>query len=84
MVFVPESTRIENNRGRGTREASQLTARELEVLRLLADGRSNLEIADALFIGTRTARMHVGNILAKFGVATRTAAAAHAICHELV
>ncbi len=45
-----------------------LSPREREVLRLLVDGRSNAEIADALFIGVRTARAHVANILAKLGV----------------
>ena len=54
------------------------------MLRLLVEGRANAEIADALFIGVRTARMHVASILAKLGVPTRTAAAALAIRHGLV
>ncbi|WP_460370509.1 helix-turn-helix domain-containing protein, partial [Actinocorallia lasiicapitis] len=53
-----------------------LTARESEVLRLLADGLSNRDIAAALFISPKTASVHVSNILAKLGVATRTEAAA--------
>jgi DNA-binding CsgD family transcriptional regulator/tetratricopeptide (TPR) repeat protein len=53
-----------------------LTARELEVLRLVADGRSNRQVADALFISVKTASVHVSNILAKLGVASRVEAAA--------
>jgi ATP/maltotriose-dependent transcriptional regulator MalT len=58
-----------------------LTSRELEVLGLLAQGRTNREIADALFIAAKTASVHVSNILAKLGVATRGEAAATA--HQL-
>ncbi len=54
----------------------QLTAREAEVLRLLAAGRSNKEIAAELFITSKTASVHVSNILAKLGAASRTEAAA--------
>jgi DNA-binding NarL/FixJ family response regulator len=53
-----------------------LTARESEVLRLLAAGRSNREIATELFIAPKTASVHVSNILAKLGAASRTEAAA--------
>jgi DNA-binding NarL/FixJ family response regulator len=53
-----------------------LTARELEVLRLVADGHSNGEIAKELFISRKTASVHVSNILAKLGVTTRVQAAA--------
>ncbi len=55
-----------------------LTPRELEVLRLVAAGRSNQQIADALFISRKTASVHVSNILAKLGVHTRVEAAATA------
>ncbi len=56
-----------------------LTAREFEVLRLVADGQSNPEIAARLFISAKTASVHVSNILAKVGVSSRgeAAAAAH-------
>src|SRR5215468_6901547 len=53
-----------------------LTAREQEVLRLLAAGRSNREIAAELFIAPKTASVHVSNILGKLHAATRTEAAA--------
>ena len=52
-----------------------LTARELEVLRLVTDGRSNRQIADALGISENTAGVHVSNILGKLDVASRTEAA---------
>jgi DNA-binding CsgD family transcriptional regulator len=51
-----------------------LTARELEVLRLLAGGRSNPAIAEALYISPRTAQTHVQNIFTKLGVGSRAEA----------
>jgi len=61
--------------GEGT---AGLTPRELEVLRLVAAGRSNSQIAGELFISPKTASVHVSNILAKLGVHTRVEAAATA------
>jgi DNA-binding CsgD family transcriptional regulator len=58
-----------------------LTEREREVLLLLAAGRSNPEIARALFISAKTASVHVSNILAKLGVSGRVEAAA--VAHRL-
>jgi DNA-binding CsgD family transcriptional regulator/tetratricopeptide (TPR) repeat protein len=55
-----------------------LTARELDVVALLAEGRTNRQIADALFISAKTASVHVSNILAKLGVGNRGEAAAAA------
>jgi predicted ATPase/DNA-binding CsgD family transcriptional regulator len=61
--------------------AEGLTERELEVLQLVAEGRSNQQIADALFISRKTASVHVSHILAKLGASTRVEAAA--IAHRL-
>lgn len=55
-----------------------LTEREMEVLRLIARGKSNQEVADELFIGIKTVKFHVTNILAKLGVDDRTQAAIYA------
>ncbi len=55
-----------------------LTAREYEVLRLVAAGHSNREIASELFISVKTASVHVSNILGKLGVTSRGEAAATA------
>jgi predicted ATPase/DNA-binding CsgD family transcriptional regulator len=62
----------------------ELTARERDVLHLLAEGCSDREIAEALFISPRTVGGHVTNLLAKLGVDSRTAAAAMAIREELI
>ena len=56
-----------------------LTAREVEVLRLVAQGRSNREIADELFIAEKTARNHVERVYTKLGVNNRTQASFAAI-----
>ena len=53
-----------------------LTPREREVLALVAEGRTNRQIAEALFISDKTSSVHVSNILAKLGVANRAEAAA--------
>ncbi|MBB5808573.1 DNA-binding CsgD family transcriptional regulator/tetratricopeptide (TPR) repeat protein [Saccharothrix ecbatanensis] len=58
-----------------------LTAREVEILRLVTDGLANREIAERLFISAKTASVHVSNILGKLGVANRVEAAATA--HKL-
>lgn len=55
-----------------------LTAREVDVLSLLAKGRSNADIAAALFVSPKTARNHVSSILGKLGVTTRAEAVARA------
>jgi predicted ATPase/DNA-binding CsgD family transcriptional regulator len=61
-----------------------LTPRELEVLRLVAVGKSDREIADALFVSPRTVGVHVSSILGKLGVSSRAAAAAEAVREGLV
>jgi DNA-binding CsgD family transcriptional regulator len=56
---------------------AELSARELEVLALVADGLRNAEIAEALWVSPATVRKHLENIYEKLGVNTRTAAVAH-------
>ena len=69
-------------RGRtGPKDFELLTKREREVLRLVASGFSNSDIAERLFISTKTAGHHVSNILTKLGVRSRTEAAAFAAIH---
>jgi DNA-binding CsgD family transcriptional regulator/pimeloyl-ACP methyl ester carboxylesterase len=60
-----------------------LSAREIEVLQLVAAGRSNPQIADELVISLNTVQRHVSNILAKTGLANRTEAASYATRHGL-
>lgn len=60
-----------------------LTPREIDVLRLLVEGKSDREIAEVLFVSRHTAANHVGSILSKLGVASRAAAAAWAVRHGL-
>jgi predicted ATPase/DNA-binding CsgD family transcriptional regulator len=63
---------------------SGLTARELDVLRLLVEGHSDRQIGEALFIGTRTVQTHVANLFAKLGVNARAEAATVAVRRGLV
>jgi ATP/maltotriose-dependent transcriptional regulator MalT len=79
LALVDELIRRE-----GTLDAHGLTTRELEVLRLVAAGRTNREIATALVISERTVARHLQNIFAKLRVSSRTAATAFAFEHELV
>jgi DNA-binding NarL/FixJ family response regulator len=65
-------------------EPEQLTRREQEVLELIANGRSNKQIALALDISEKTVKTHVGHLLAKLGVTDRTQAALLAIRDGLV
>lgn len=61
-----------------------LTGRELEVLKLMAEGMNNRQIAEHLVICVSTAKSHVSSILSKIGAATRTEAVSLAIQHKLV
>ncbi|WP_342599742.1 response regulator transcription factor [Psychrobacillus sp. FSL H8-0483] len=61
-----------------------LTERELEVLLLMAGGKTNQDIADTLFIALKTAKTHVSNILSKLEVSDRTQAVIYAFQHQLV
>ena len=62
----------------------QLTEREMDVLRLIAKGQSNKEIADSLIISEKTVKTHVSNILSKLHLADRTQAAIYALRQRLV
>lgn len=68
---------------RGSEETHGLTSRELEVLRLVARGLTNRDIAEQLVVAVRTVDSHVGNVFTKLGVTNRAAATAYAHRHEL-
>jgi HD-GYP domain-containing protein (c-di-GMP phosphodiesterase class II)/DNA-binding CsgD family transcriptional regulator len=70
--------------GPGSPATPALSAREIEVLRLVAQGASNPDISKALSISRRTAEHHVEHILAKLGVTSRTAAVAYTLTHGLL
>jgi DNA-binding NarL/FixJ family response regulator len=81
---APDLARLDSlRRKRGQRDHG-LTARELEVLRLVARGRSNSEIATALVISERTVARHMQNIFAKLRVSSRAAASVFAAEHDLL
>ncbi len=86
-TLSPEvATRVMAEVARGsaiTAELDGLTPREVEVLRLLAAGRSNRALAAELFVSERTVKSHVSNILAKLRVTDRTQAALWAVRHGL-
>lgn len=66
------------------RPHDQLTMREEEILLLIAEGKTNQEIADQLFIAIKTVKVHVSNILSKLDVQDRTQAVIYAFQHDLV
>jgi ATP/maltotriose-dependent transcriptional regulator MalT len=81
----PDAARVEQLLGqRPTRDAHGLSRRELEVLRLLAAGKSNRQIAATLVISEHTVARHVQNIFGKLRVSSRAAATAFAFEHSLV
>jgi DNA-binding CsgD family transcriptional regulator len=69
---------------RPTEAAGPLSAREIDVLRLVAAGKTNHAIASELFVSERTVHRHLSNIFDKLGVHSRTAAASYAIQHHIV
>lgn len=80
------SKKIQENEDNGYRMNlhEDLTRRELEVLRLIADGLSNQEIAEELYITLKTVKTHVSNILSKLEVSDRTQATIYAFKHNIV
>jgi DNA-binding CsgD family transcriptional regulator len=80
---APDLARIQA-RADSAGDAHGLSPRELEVLRLVAAGRSNREIAAELLISEHTVARHLQNIFAKLGLSSRTAATAFAFEHDLV
>lgn len=82
---VPELARLDAlTSGAAGADPGGLTRRELEVLRLVAAGKSNRSIAAELVLSEKTVARHVSNILAKLGLPSRSAATAHAYEHGLV
>jgi len=86
VLYAPLATRVLAEFQRLTQQKddlqrlfSQLTRRELECLGLLADGKTNRQIADELFLSLKTVKTHVGNILRKLEVNSRTEAAILAV-----
>lgn len=86
-ILEPEVTGKIMNRMRNRTERKlhdDLTKRELEILMLIAEGKSNQEIADELFIALKTVKVHVSNILGKLEVQDRTQAVIYAFQNDLV
>lgn len=89
-VFVqvgarPDVVRLdEQTQRRKPDAAAGLTAREVEVLRLVAAGRTNREVADQLFISEKTVARHISNIFTRLGLSNRASATAYAYEHDLV
>ena len=82
---TPDLARVEKLFGKAaSRTADGLTAREVEVLRLVSAGKTNRAIADELGISEKTVARHISNIFTKLGLSSRSAATAYAYEHDLV
>lgn len=82
---VPDLARVEAlSRKAAPKAAGGLTAREVEVLRLVAAGKTNRGIAAELFLSEKTVDRHVSNIFTKLGLSSRAAATAYAYEHNLI
>jgi DNA-binding CsgD family transcriptional regulator len=82
---APDLARIDSlARSASSDDVHGLTAREMQVLHLVAAGETNRAIASKLILSERTVDRHVSNIFAKLGVSSRAAATAHAYKHQLV
>ncbi|WP_368298306.1 response regulator [Cytobacillus firmus] len=76
-------THLTNKNNTERQPLEELTKRELEVLREIAKGKSNKEIASSLFITEKTVKTHVSNLLSKLELADRTQAALYAVRHGI-
>jgi DNA-binding NarL/FixJ family response regulator len=82
---VPDLARVEaHSRKTSASGVGGLTAREVEVLRLVAAGKSNRAIAADLFISEKTVARHMSNIFTKLSLSSRSAATAYAYEHGLI
>jgi DNA-binding CsgD family transcriptional regulator len=88
QLFDDLGVRLDARAGPIARDASRLpaglTVREAEVLRLVAAGHTNKEVASVLFLSDKTIARHLSNIFTKIAVATRSAATAYAFEHGLM
>jgi DNA-binding NarL/FixJ family response regulator len=83
-TFTRLGARPDLQRLAGPAPAGGLTPREVEVLRLVAAGRTNREIAGELVLSEKTVARHLSNIYTKLGIGSRAAATAYAYDHQLV
>jgi DNA-binding NarL/FixJ family response regulator len=83
---APDLARVREllSRAEGPKVAGGLTHREIEVLRLVATGRTNRAIADELDISEKTVARHLSNIFTKLDISSRAAATAYAYQHNLI
>jgi len=81
---APDLAGLDADAGASPRPTGGLTAREVEVLRLVTTGLTNHQIALELVVSDHTVRRHLQNIYAKIGVSTRAAATAYAFEHGIV
>lgn len=81
---LPDAARARNLEGAAPRGVAGLTAREVQVLKLVARGKTNRAIADALSISEKTVARHLSNIFTKLDVSSRAAATAFAYEHDLI
>jgi len=84
MIDPAVASTVLQEMARGGLTGGELTEREIEVLRQLAHGNTNREIAEALFISEETVKTHIGNILSKLHLAHRTQAVIYAIKQGII
>lgn len=77
-------TKLSTDQSKSRHSIYKLTKREKDVLKEIAKGKSNKEIASSLYITEKTVKTHVSNLLSKLGLADRTQAALYAVKHRLV